>query len=336
MKILISSHFYYPSIGGVERFSFLMARAFSQQGHEVIIVTDISDKAGKTPAEKFEVIRQPSPLKLLKLLKWCDVYWQNSISLRHLWANTLVRKPCFITFQGPIGQNRFIKWLKYFFLQQNNVISVSHGIATLLEGMPHSVIHNAFQPDDFFITNPPEERRKKLVFVGRLIKEKGVDIVLHALAKLQSKGHIIDLTIVGKGSEESNLKTLTSELGLTGNVSFAGLKLGQQLGELINQHQIMMVPSNYPEAFGIVALEGIACGCPIIAANAYGLPEAVGKCGLLFAMGDVDDCAEKIENLVDNFELIKELLAYREKQLAEHSADFIARQYLNLFQDQLK
>lgn len=335
MMILISSHFYFPGLGGTERFTFLMARAFSQKGHKVIVMTETPGEA-EEPQNLFQVVRRPKPFQLLQLLKGCDIYWQNSISLRHLWANLLIRKPCVISFTGEIGQNWFVRNLKYFFLKRFAVVSVSKGIASFLPGVHHQVIHNAFESKEFSQITTLESRKKQLVFVGRLIREKGVDTVLQALALLKKSGCRIIFTVIGSGYEEESLKAMSKKLGLGESVHFAGARRGPELNELINQHQVMIVPSNCPEAFGIVALEGIACGCPVIASDNHGLPEAVGPVGLLFERGNIADCAAKILQLVDNLEFQRRLLEGREAHLAEHSADYIANLYLKLFQEQVQ
>jgi glycosyltransferase involved in cell wall biosynthesis len=212
-----------------------------------------------------------------------------------------------------------------------NVISVSRGIGKLLDEIPFSVIHNAYRTDDFFVTKQFAERTKSLVFVGRLIKDKGVDVLLKALAVLKESGLNADLTIVGSGPEQDSLKALAKKLSLEENVNFVGSKQGSDLREILNDHKIMAVPSNYPEAFGIVALEGIACGCVVVAADSYGLPEAVGPCGRLFEMGNHADLAAKLKELIESPELLQRFGEQREDHLGKHTAEYIADKYLSHF-----
>ena len=332
MKILIASHFFHPSIGGVETFALTIAKEFVNLGHKVKLITGIP--SCKDDIEfPFEVYRQPNPLKTAKLIKWSDVYLQNSISLKYLLPNILVDKPCVIIFQGPIGQNWLIHNLKYYFLRKYNVVSVSQGIGKLLGDIEFSVIHNTFESGSFKNTTQIQDRTKHLVFLGRLIKDKGIDIVLNALALLKKKDIEPTFTIIGPGSKKENLQELTKKLKLEKQVNFVGPKSGNELTDILNQHQIMIVPSNYPEAFGIVALEGIACGCTIIASDSYGLPEAVGKCGILFKMGNVKDCANKIEQLVNNTKLQISLTKEAKKHLESHTPNYIAKKYVTLFQN---
>ena len=77
-------------------------------------------------------------------------------------------------------------------------------------------------------------------------------------------------------------------LSLAENVSFVGPKSGDGLAEILNQHQILVVPSRWAEPFGIVAVEGIACGCVVVGSVAGGLPEAIGGCGVNFSQRGLD------------------------------------------------
>ncbi|PSO87954.1 MAG: glycosyl transferase family 1, partial [Cyanobacteria bacterium QH_9_48_43] len=84
MKILLSSRYFYPSLGGTETDAEILAREFTSFGEEVKVVTQTpgSNVAADGSKLPFEVIRQPGAIKLLKLVYWCDVYFHNGISLR--------------------------------------------------------------------------------------------------------------------------------------------------------------------------------------------------------------------------------------------------------------
>ncbi len=98
MKILISSHAFAPSIGGIETVSALLAEEFVRAGHEVRLVTQTeARRAGGI------FVSDPTPPSLGQLraaLKWCDIFWQNNLSLRTLWPALILRRPVVITHQG--------------------------------------------------------------------------------------------------------------------------------------------------------------------------------------------------------------------------------------------
>ena len=98
MKILISSHAFAPSIGGIETVSGLLAAEFVKLGHEVTVVTQTPDRGAESLS--YRVIRQPSGRELWRVIRWCDVFWHSNLSLRTIWPAFLLRKPVVITHHG--------------------------------------------------------------------------------------------------------------------------------------------------------------------------------------------------------------------------------------------
>src|ERR1700758_4517447 len=96
MKILISSPAFAPDIGGIETVSALLAEEFSKLGHEVVVVT----QSGGDAIFPFRVVRRPSPGTLIGLVNWCDVFWQNNLSLRTVWPALFLRRKIVVTHQG--------------------------------------------------------------------------------------------------------------------------------------------------------------------------------------------------------------------------------------------
>jgi glycosyltransferase involved in cell wall biosynthesis len=139
-----------------------------------------------------------------------------------------------------------------------------------------------------------------LLFVGRLVSDKGVDLLLDTMALLADRGQRPRLTVVGEGPERGPLIAQAERLGLTAQVSFAGLQTGEQLVRTMNAHRVLVVPSRYEEPFGIVALEGIACGCLVVGSAGGGLKEAIGPCGMTFANGDREGLAQALERALQS------------------------------------
>jgi glycogen synthase len=125
-----------------------------------------------------------------------------------------------------------------------------------------------------------------------LVSDKGVDTLLDALGLLAARGLRPRLTVVGDGPEREPLAAQARRLGIAGQVGFLGSRQGPELPRLLNAHRILVVPSRYDEPFGIVALEGIACGCLVIGSRGGGLREAIGACGLTFRNGDSGELAD--------------------------------------------
>src|SRR4030095_13115937 len=180
--------------------------------------------------------------------------------------------------------------LKRFLLRYADAsISVSQAMADDL-ATPSIVIPNHYR-DPLFRLLPGVERSEELLFVGRLVSDKGADILLDALAILERTGHARRLTIVGDGPEAARLRDQARSLGLEDRGAFRGTLIGEEWVETLNRHRVLVVPSCYDEPFGIVALEGIACGCVVVGSAGGGLAEAIGPCGRTFKNGDAADLA---------------------------------------------
>jgi glycosyltransferase involved in cell wall biosynthesis len=104
---------------------------------------------------------------------------------------------------------------------------------------------------------------------------KGTDLLIESFASLAKEGLRPSLAIIGDGEHRSKIEGLIQSHGLAGHVKMLGALDAAQIGDVLRRSYCLVVPSRY-EPFGIVALEGRACGCRIIATDAGGLPEAAG------------------------------------------------------------
>jgi glycogen(starch) synthase len=332
MHILIYSPVFYPSIGGLETVVEILAREFVSYGHQVKLVS-------QTPATTskffpFEIIRKPSPLKLLNLVHWCDVYFQPNISLKGIWPLLFVPKHWVVShnswYTRPQGNRSWQDHLKQFALRFATGISVSQAIAEQVSA-PSVVIPNPYR-DDIFYEIPDIPRDKELVFLGRLVSDKGVDLLLEALAKLKQLNITPRLTIVGSGPEESQLRQQAKISGIFDRVTFVGTKVEKELVQLLNAHQILVIPSRWQEPFGVVALEGIACGCIIIGSDRGGLKNAIGACGVTFPNGDVEQLTAALKDLLVNPNKIAAYRLSAKSHLLHHQASAVAQAYLQVFE----
>ena len=131
------------------------------------------------------------------------------------------------------------------------------------------VVPNGVDLDAFCVSECDPEG-DYVLFVGRLVAQKGIDVLLRAFAVLLREVPEAQLIITGDGGLELYLKRLMRYLGLHDNVSFIEWKSGSELVTLYQHAQVVVIPS-YFEPFGIVALEAMACGRPVIASNVGGL-----------------------------------------------------------------
>lgn len=336
MKILIYSPLFHPSVGGLETIVSILAHEFVRQGHEVKLVCRTeADGAQSFP---FEVYRRVGPARLLKLTRWCDIYFQANVSLKGVWPALVARKPLAVSHNGwyDRGDGR-VGWqdrLKQRVARRAHNISVSSAVAAHLSSQS-VVIPNAYR-DDLFRRLPEVPRRKELVFLGRLVSDKGADLLPQVLAQLRAEGLRPLLSVVGSGPEEERLRRQAKALGVGDQIAFAGQKTGAELVRLLNEHRIMVVPSRWQEPFGIVALEGIACGCVVVGSEGGGLRDAIGPCGVTFPNGDAAALARALKPLLTDERALDAYRVRAEEHLSRHRKESVARAYLEVFDSALR
>ena len=332
MKILIYSPSFYPNVGGLETIIANLAHEFTALGHEIKLVSQTPAKDSKQFS--FEVIRKPSKQQLLKLTQWCEVYFQGCVSLKGLWPLFFVHRPLVITHQTWYrrndGSESWQDYLKKLVTRFATNVSISQAIAKELP-VTSTIIPNSYR-EDIFYEIPEIQRDQELVFLGRLVSDKGVNLLLDALAQLKSKGLTPRLTIIGSGPEELNLRQQVQSLELIEQVTFAGVKLEHELTKLLNAHQVMVIPSLWDEPFGIVALEGLACGCVIVGSQGGGLKDAIGSCGITFPNGNLQALTEALVNLLQNSEQLVIYKANAQEHLLRHQKSAIAEAYLQILE----
>jgi glycosyltransferase involved in cell wall biosynthesis len=334
MRILLCSYVFAPNIGGIETVSRILAEQFSRLGSTVTVVTSTP---GEQVAAAYEVVRRPSLGKLRRLARNADIIFQSNISLKTLLPLLFCRKPIVITHHGCItradGRRGWREHFKLSLLRFCHNIAISNAVARALP-VKSTVIGNPFEPDEFKDTEKADGT-KDIVFLGRLVSDKGCDLVLRALALLKAEGICPSFSVIGDGPEMPALKRQTEALGLSDQVVFRGV-MREGRGKEVAQHRIMVIPSIWAEPFGVVALEGIAAGCAIVASQAGGLPEAVGPCGILFPNGDVTALASALKELLTSDLLREELTSERGRHLERFQPETVARKYLEVFGSALR
>lgn len=328
MRILISSHRFAPDVGGIETVSGLLAAEWRRLGHDVQVVTQT---LARSAADESPVVhRRPAPARLFALVRDCDICWHSNISLQTAWPLLFVRRPWFITpntwLHGVDGRVGWRDRLKRLAHARAINLYPSEPLAAHV-GLPGTRVRNPYESTVFHL-RPEVARSRDLVFVGRLVSDKGADVLLRALHRLAPELRP-KLTIVGEGPEQPALLELAAQLGLSAQLHWAGTVQGTALAELLNGHRVLVMPSR-SEPFGIVAVLGLACGCRVIASNTGGLPEAVGTVGTLFPVGDDATLARKIAVALAAPPADSDAPAIR-AHLASFGAAEVAAHYLRLF-----
>jgi len=267
----------------------------------------------------YQIIRRPNMRMLLKLYRWCDVVLQTQIGLQTAWPLVFIRRTWVIShhnwmMKGPRG------WLKCRVLPLARNVAASQALADRLP-VPAKVIPNPYRKE-VFKAAASRSRQKDLIFVGRLIRGKGAHVLIEALRELDHKGYRRELTIVGDGPALTELRRAAEGF----SVEFVGPRRDGELSDLLADHRILVVPSVDPEPFGIVAIEGLACGCVVVATRNAGLVEAVGTHGVLCQPGDPTSLANSIleaDTASGRMDGVAE-------HLARHDPESVANEYLKV------
>ena len=171
-----------------------------------------------------------------------------------------------------------------------------------------------------------------LLFVGRLERLKGVEIILRAFARVTDRHDDVRLLVLGEDSrdaidnEKDRLRAIAGDLGIAAKVDFLGPVAHHELPYFYSAAEACLMPS-YSESFGLVGLEAQACGCPVIASNVAGLASVVRDdvTGYLVSGADPADYADRILRVLDTPQQ-SELMGRRGILLAQrfdwnHTAD---------------
>ena len=253
--------------------------------------------------------------------------------------------------QKTIYKNKAcFKAVKKVFQKADIIITVSSKLKNIAEGeigyaSKVKVINNGIDPGEAFEycegkkkESFDQKRDTVILSVSNLYQTKGIDLNIKAIGKLIPKNKKIKYIIIGDGPEEDRLKRLSKNLGLSKNVSFLGrLPHGEVMKHMAGA-DIFSLPS-WEEGFGVVYLEAMSLGKPLIACRGEGIADVIrdGETGFLVNPFDVDDLAGKIDLLIND-----PRLAYlvgdkaRRLVLSSYTWEQNAKKTLALYEELLK
>jgi glycosyltransferase involved in cell wall biosynthesis len=170
-----------------------------------------------------------------------------------------------------------------------------------------------------------------LLFVGRLDKEKNVDVVLRAVAEARAKTDF-HFVAAGHGAEETNLRALAQELGIAEHVTFTGFVADELLSSLYAASDCF-VNAGTAELQCIVAMEAMATGLPILGARAVALPELIhsGENGYLFEPYNIKELAQRLVEVMGNAELRERMGAKSLEIIAHHDLNTVLEQFEDFY-----
>lgn len=339
VKILAISNYYYPYISGVSEYEKQLCEAWVKHGFDVTVLTSNHDKLPKTEMiNGVKVIRAPIICKIskgtvslsfifqaIKMAKKVDIVNLHLPMLEAgLLASFIDSKKLVTMFQCQINLdkgliNTFIKRVMDFSnsicLKKSNKIMV-----TTLDYAVHSRFAYKYK-DKMLEARAPiktwEETeikksidKKRIGFCGRIVEEKGIDVLLQAYSMIREERKDICLLIGGDyknvagGSIYHKLKAYIEKYHIE-DVTFLGKINETEMGKFYSSLDVFVLPStNSLEAFGMVQVEAMLCGVPVVASDLYGVRTIVQNTGmgLVSKRGDAHDLAKCILQVLDNKE----------------------------------
>jgi glycosyltransferase involved in cell wall biosynthesis len=373
VHVLLYSSAFFPATGGLESVSLTLAEKILAAGHVCTVLTETPDGDGGRRELPFAVERAPRLRRRLELVRAADLVHSNGASLALFPLAKLARRPFVWTHQGyQLASVDGLGWLDdrpapltplaslrlharrrglargaYEAIKLGARRAVGHMVdknvaitawVAMRQPLPNQiVIYNPFPLDRFKRAGAAPPARYDFLFVGRLVSEKGVGTLLEALAMLNRRrgDRPATLLVVGDGERRAALEALAGSLGLAAHVTFVGQRREQALVDAIAEGRIAVVPSEWEEAMGGVALELLAAGKPLIVSERGGLAECAGDAAWTFPNGDALALADRMAALLDDEALRGSKAARAREVVARFDETRLARQYLDLYEDLL-
>jgi glycosyltransferase involved in cell wall biosynthesis len=183
---------------------------------------------------------------------------------------------------------------------------------------------------------PPLASPPTVAFAGRLVPNKGVDVLLRAVAGVAERLPDVRLLVAGDGPERDRLRALAASLGVAARVEWLGHLSRERVEERFAAAWVQAAPSNWEEPFGLVAAEGMMRGSAVVASRIGGLSEIVdeGRTGLLVPPGDADALAAALLDVLGDRTRAEAMGRLgRERALAYFSERSVVDQFLEVYEE---
>jgi len=191
--------------------------------------------------------------------------------------------------------------------------------------------------------HPPEQRDEGRGFVigsagRRLVREKGVDLLLEAVAQLPG---IWRVHIAGEGPERSSLELQARQLGIENRINFDGPIPSSQIPSYLRQLDVLVLPSrtldNWKEQFGRVLVESMSCEVVVVGSDSGEIPNVIGEAGLIFPEDDTQALYQRLLQLMQDDALRRRLQrAGRARVLAHFTQDSVASRTVSVYRQMME
>ena len=372
MRICILTPTFLPRIGGAELCIDQLARNFTRDGHEVLVVAQQATGPGQALQGPYPVVYYRRPLsqngfylRLKRLLDRLQHKHHFDILNAHLaypggyvglWFARQFHLPLVVTPHGGgvfyrsrfRSRRRIWKRIQRSLNQADAVIALSSYLEKLIaEIAPRQKnivrIGNGVNNVEFAQCSPelPEPCRSHcgnqyILALGRLVPRKGFDTILASFAAVHHRFSRLRLVFAGDGPERTRLEQQAKQFDVAEKTIFLGTVLGPEKIDLLHHCLFTVVPSVEEDNMPLVLLESMACGKPVLASRLGGMPDIVipGENGQLCRPGDVSEFAHAMTHMMEVN--AAQTMADAARNTAQRlDWTLIADQYLELF-DQLR
>ena len=202
------------------------------------------------------------------------------------------------------------------------------------DGVPPERLHvipSGVVPADYEDGAPdpwPGIGRPRVVFVGRLTRQKGVRTLIAAAQRLRTPGARV--VFVGDGPDRAWIEEEVRAAGLEERVALVGFKPHEEVAAIMRHADLLVLPSRYEE-LGTVLIEGLQAGLPIVASDVGGIPDALGPAGVLVPVDDAAALAEAVDGVIGDPAKAERLGALARERAKDYDWDVLADQVLDVY-----
>ena len=364
MKIALVSPYDFTWPGGVTVHISQLAHQFTNMGHQVKILAPhspsrlVPEDSDFVPLGRSVPIPSGGSIARLSLSVWLlrkirDILATERFDVVHLHEPLMPVLPLFVlqsskalnvgTFHASHGRFRNYGWshpiLKYWFRRLDGHIAVSptaRQYASRFFPGDYRIIPNGINLDRFSVQ--PQlipglnDGKLNILFVGRMEKRKGLRYLLEAYAKIKWDFKDIRLLVVGPGNLDKDCYRVLSERNIQ-DVTFLGSVSYQDLPRYYWSADICCSPATGRESFGMVLLEAMASGRPVVASRIEGYSAVLdhGEQGLLVPPRDSDSLAEALTLLIRNPELRIQMAKRGRKTVEQYRWEKVSRQVMDYY-----
>lgn len=187
-------------------------------------------------------------------------------------------------------------------------------------------------------SGPPTQPTLVIGYVGRLVQEKGIELLLRAVSQLAGPW---TLQILGDGPDKMRLEKMVHWLGISGRVSFDPKMPSTHMPNYFSGLDVLVLPSitrsNWKEQFGRVLIEAMACDVVVIGADSGAIPDVIGEAGLIFSEGNIEELQDQLQRLIDDVAL-RDTLRHlgRQRVMDFYTQAAVAQNTVKVYQQVLK